>query len=192
MVKLIYLHGFLSSPGSIKARQLLTYIAQLRNPPEIYLPALADYPQQALAKIEQLIHAIGTDQLCLIGSSLGGYYAAWLAEKYATKAVLINPAIKPFADLRAYLGIQRNIYTQDSYRITEQHLDELRAIKVSILTRPERYFLLVQTGDELLDYREAVQFYHGAQQVVIEGGDHGFQRFTDHIPQILKFAGIQL
>jgi predicted esterase YcpF (UPF0227 family) len=49
---------------------------------------------------------------------------------------------------------------------------------------------LVETGDELLDYREAVQHYAGADQVVVQGGDHSLQSFPKHLPRILEFAGL--
>jgi hypothetical protein len=188
MTTLFYLHGFNSSPGTFKGRQLMAYVASLTNPPELYLPALLHRPAQAIAKLEKLIEAVGVSGLTLVGSSLGGYYATALAERHGCRAVLINPTIRPYEDLHDYLGPNRNLYTGEQYEITPTHFDELRALRVERITRPERYWLLVQTGDEVLDYREAVAFYAGAQQTVIEGGDHGFQGFEGCLPAILEFA----
>jgi hypothetical protein len=144
-----------------------------------------------MAKLEKLIDAVGATDLTLVGSSLGGYYASALAERHGCRAVLINPAIRPYEDLRQYLGRNRNLYTGEDYEITPAHFDELRALKIERITRPERYWLLVQTGDEVLDYREAVAFFAGAKQTVIEGGDHGFQGFERYLPALLEFAGVE-
>jgi len=101
--------------------------------------------------------------------------------------VLINPAIHPHRDLRTFLGVQQNLHTGEKYELTEAHLAQWARLFVPTVT-PSRYLLLVETGDELLDYREAVGKYAGAKQVVGQGGDHTLQSFPDHIPLILEFA----
>jgi len=186
---LVYLHGFNSSPGSIKARQLLRHLATLPNPPELYVPMLPYSPAQAIAKLDRLCALLPGDDTTLIGSSLGGYYATWLAEQHGCRAVLVNPAVRPYDDLARYLGPNRNLYTGETYDLAPHHFDQLRALKVQRITRPERYWLLAQTGDEVLDYRAAVALYAGARQTVIEGGDHGFQNFESHLGELLRFAG---
>jgi len=189
MIRLIYLHGFNSSPQTIKGRQLAAWLGPLAGRIAFDLPALPHRPAQAIMMLESLLAAQREDDITLVGSSLGGYYATWLAEKHGLKAVLINPAVLPDRDLTQYLGPQRNLYTNEAYELTQTHLAEMRALHVQRITRPERYYLLVQTGDEVLDYREAVAYYAGARQRVIEGGDHGFQDFEREIPGILQFAG---
>jgi predicted esterase YcpF (UPF0227 family) len=91
--------------------------------------------------------------------------------------------------LRAYLGVQRNLHTHQQYELTEEHLRQWEKIYQRTI-HPERYLLLVETGDEVLDYREAVQKYAGARQIVIDGGDHSLATFPNHIPLILEFARI--
>ena len=127
--------------------------------------------------------------LTLIGSSLGGFYATHLAEKYGARAVVINPAIRPQEDLRNYGTRQRNLYTGEEYDLTLTHFDELAALAVERITRPDRYFLLVRTGDEILDWCKAVAFYAGANHYVAGGGDHGWTDFSDEISSVLRFAG---
>jgi hypothetical protein len=127
--------------------------------------------------------------VCFVGSSLGGFYATYLAEKHAARAVLINPAIDPHVGLRAYLGPQRNLHTGEPYELAEAHLREWEKLYVPRIS-PQRYLLIVETGDEILDYRQAVQRYAGAEQVVIPGGDHSLQSFPQHLPRILRFAGM--
>jgi predicted esterase YcpF (UPF0227 family) len=98
----------------------------------------------------------------VVGSSLGGYYATWLAEKRGVSAVLVNPAVRPYELLRPALGVQKNLHTGKEYEFTERHLAELAALEVPAITRPERYLLMVETGDEVLDYTQAVARYRGA------------------------------
>lgn len=148
-------------------------------------PALPARAGEALARIEPLL-AAGT---CLVGSSLGGFYATWLAEKHDLKAVLINPAIDPHVGLRAYLGPQQNLYTGERYELTEEDLREWQSIHAPRVT-PSRYLLLVETGDEVLDYRKALERYAGCEQVVVQGGDHTLQSFPQHLSRILRFAGL--
>jgi hypothetical protein len=126
----------------------------------------------------------------LVGSSLGGFYATWLAERHGLKAVLVNPAVRPYEGLRELLGPQQNLHSGERYELTQAHLDELRDMEVAAITRPERYLLLVRTGDEVLDYRQAVERYRGCRQRVIEGGDHGFSDFGDYLDALLEFCGV--
>ena len=192
---LIYLHGFRSSPDSIKAQIFVRMVGALPVAirPRLFVPALSHGPADAIAGvagwIEREVRAPATE-LTLIGSSLGGFYATHLAERYGARAVLINPAIRPFDDLLPYAGTQTNLYSGQAFEVTEAHFAELRAMRVPRLTRRDRYFLLVRTGDEVLDWREAVAFYGGAWQYVAGGGDHGWADFADEVPAVLRFAGV--
>jgi predicted esterase YcpF (UPF0227 family) len=187
---IIYLHGFNSSPLSVKGRMLARAAAALPEAPRFHLPQLHHRPAQAMRDVCAWIdrEAPQRRELTLVGSSLGGFYATWLAERYGARAVLINPAIRPHVDLRAFLGRQRNLYTGEEYEVTTAHLDELASLAVPRITRPERYFLLVRTGDELLDWRASALFYAGAFQYVAGGGDHGWTDFGDEVGSILRFA----
>ncbi len=127
------------------------------------------------------------EKITLVGSSLGGFYATWLAEKHDVRAVLINPAIDPHVGLRAYLGPQQAFHGGERYELTEEHLRKWKELFV-IKVRPERYLLLVETGDEVLDYRAAVRKYRGAKQVVVQGGDHSLASFPVQMPLLLEFA----
>jgi predicted esterase YcpF (UPF0227 family) len=98
--------------------------------------------------------------------------------------------VKPDVLLAPLVGEQRNLHTDQRWMLTQAHIEELAGLDVEPITRPERYLLLVETGDEVLDWRQAVAKYTGARQVIVEGGDHGFSSFTDHIDDILRFAGV--
>ena len=186
---LIYIHGFNSSALSFKAGLLRRRMAELRRGCEIACPELPHSPSQAVRALESLIEAHRDDGVALIGSSLGGYYATWLAEKYGVRAVLVNPAVRPYELLARYVGPQTNLYTNIHYQLTPRDIEELRELEVARIT-PERYLLMVQTGDEVLDYRGAVERYRGAQQRVLEGGDHGFSSFGEHLDAALRFCGV--
>lgn len=182
---IVYLHGFNSSPQSHKAQVLGRYLAERGLEAQYACPALPVLASAAIRDIERL--GVGP-RTCFVGSSLGGFYATYLAEAHNARAVLINPAIEPHVGLRAYLGAQKNLYTGEPYELTERHLAEWAALVVPKVTA-ERYLLLVETGDEVLDYRQAVARYAGARQVVIQGGDHSLRSFPQHLPAILQFAG---
>jgi predicted esterase YcpF (UPF0227 family) len=183
---LIYLHGFNSSARSHKAMLMARYMEERGLAAQYACPDLPPLATQAMREIEKL--PIDADT-CVIGSSLGGFYATYLVEKRGGRGVLINPAIDPHVGLRAYLGPQKNLHSGEPYELTEAHLQEWRALYCERIT-PQRYLLLVETGDEVLDYRRAVERYAGAEQVVIEGGDHSLQSFPGLMPKILQFAGL--
>lgn len=185
---IIYLHGFNSSPQSGKAQYLATCLKKRGQ--ELYAcPKLPHRPDDAIAMTEVELARHPSNRITLVGSSLGGFYATWLAEKHGLRAVLINPAIDPHVGLRKYLGPQQSYHGGERYELTEEHLQQWKRLCVA-RPSPERYLLLVETGDEVLDYRIAVKKYRGARQVVVQGGDHSFASFSDHVPLILEFAGV--
>lgn len=184
---IVYLHGFNSSPASGKARQLGEHMARLGRQAEYYCPALANSPRAAITQVETELAARHPESVTLVGSSLGGFYATHLAEKHGWKAVLVNPAVHAHLLLRSALGPQTNWHSGEQWELTAAHLAELAELDIPRITRPERYLLLVQTGDEVLDYHDAVTYYAGASQIVEDGGDHGFAGFERHFQTILDF-----
>jgi uncharacterized protein len=186
---IVYLHGFNSSPQSLKARLVEARMADLDLLDQLACPALPHSPKEAIASIDVLLPADASG-VTFIGSSLGGFYATHLAEKHGARAVLVNPAVQPHVLLAPFVGEQQNLHSGEKWALTPAHIAELAALEVEPVTRPERYLLLVETGDEVLDWRQAVAKYSGARQVIVEGGDHGFSSFTDHIDDVLRFAGM--
>ncbi len=182
-----YLHGFNSSPASHKA-QVLKEAMRSRGLAHRYAcPALPDAPAEAIRAIEAAVAGCDPATVTFVGSSLGGFYATWMAEKLGCRAVLINPAIRPHIGLAAYLGVQKNLHTGEPYELTRAHLEGWRALLVEPID-PERYLVLLETGDEVLDWREAARKYEGARMVVRDGGDHTLQSFPEHLERILAFA----
>lgn len=187
---LLYIHGFNSSPASFKAKMLQDVLTRTARGDEFLCPALPHRPAKAMALLEAIIPEHPRDTLTIVGSSLGGFYGTYLTEKYGLRSVLINPAIYPHEGLRAYLGPQKNLYTGEEYVLTERHLEELSALFVPKLQRLDRYLLITATGDEVLDYRDSVARYAGAEQMIIQGSDHGLSDFALYLDKILLYAGV--
>ena len=189
---IIYLHGFRSAPASIKAQALKARMTERGLADRFWCEQLPVSPRAAIALAEAAIARARAAGLTptVVGSSLGGYYATWLAERHDLQAVLVNPAVVAPLELGAYVGMQDNMYTGERFEFTRGHIDELRALEVPAVSRPQRYWLLVETGDEVLDYRHAVDKYAGARQTVLEGGDHGFSRWGDYLDAVIAFAGL--
>jgi len=195
---IIYLHGFCSSPASWKSRLLGEFMQARDNGDQFVCPLLSPVPDEAATSISRLIEA-AEGPVTLIGSSLGGHYANHLAEKHDLKAILINPAV-PQGDflwgavdgvnLDKFVGEHHNYHSGEHFVFTEEHAAQLRT-QVTPPT-PSRYWLLQEAGDEVLDYRQAQDFYAGCRQTLLPEGDHSFTQFPHFIPQILEFAGIQL
>lgn len=182
---LIYIHGFNSSPASFKARVLRDALAQRAPAMTFVAQALPHSPAAASHLLDALVAA--HPHALLVGSSLGGYYATVLAERHDLRAVLINPAVRPYELLDGHVGAQKNYHSGEEYDFTPAHVAELRALEVAAIT-PQRYLLMVETGDEVLDYRLAVARYRGARYCVIEGGDHGFSDFALYLDRVFEFA----
>ena len=183
----IYLHGFLSSPQSQKAVQFLEYVRAHHPDLTIEIPQLANYPNDALAIIEQLVSKHKGKKLRFIGSSLGGFLSTFMVEKYSGKAVLINPAVRPFELLVDFLGEHINPNTQQSFLLEKKHIDELRQLDTPTLNPASDYWVLLQTADETLDYRQAETKYQDFRLSIVQGGDHSFQDFQRFLPDIFRF-----
>ena len=188
MTVLIYLHGFLSSPESTKAIQVKDWLTHNRPDIDYLCPALSSYPKQAIATLDQLMRERQAGKLMLMGSSLGGYWATWLAEQYDVPAVLINPLVHPSVLKEKYVGVPlRNYHTREAYLLTDEDMHALSSVEVEKIADDSRFWLMVQTEDESLDYRFAVKKYKGSRQLVEEGGNHSFENFSDWIPSAIEF-----
>ncbi|WP_322402824.1 YqiA/YcfP family alpha/beta fold hydrolase [Massilia luteola] len=188
---LLYLHGFRSSPRSFKARVVQQRMEAAGRAGDLICPQLPPSPKAAMDLVLTLVEryaARGDNALAIIGSSLGGFYATWLAERFGCRAALINPAVDPLKDLDKHVGITTEWHTGEPFEFKREYIDELAALKVGTITRPERYFLLAATGDEVLDYRDMVAHYGGAHQHVIEGSDHAVSEFEQYVDEVLAFC----
>ena len=186
----LYLHGFLSSPLSKKAQQLSTYFDQHLPAAKLSIPTLAFEPKIAIKQAQDELAELHSqyDNVFIIGSSLGGFYATYLAETTGTKAVLINPAVRPFDLFANYLGPNTHFYTGVVHELTMEHIEQLKALDSPCIKQPEQLFLLLQTGDETLDYRQAANLYRSCSSWLEGNGNHSFERFLERMPMILTWA----
>ncbi|MGG1946126.1 YqiA/YcfP family alpha/beta fold hydrolase [Trinickia sp. NRRL B-1857] len=187
---ILYLHGFRSSPQSFKARLLAARMAELGLSDEWRCPMLPVSPLEALAVAQAQVAGVAAGDVTVIGSSLGGYFATYLAEKHGWRAVLLNPAVLPQRDLSAYLGEQPLWHGGGSIVVEPHHLTELQTLGVESISRPGRYYLIAATGDEVLDYREMLAHYPGVETKLITGSDHAISEFADYVDDVLAFCGV--
>ena len=187
---ILYLHGFRSSPKSFKAQLLAARLAALGRAQEWRCPMLPVSPLEAVALAQAQVAGLPPEDVTVVGSSLGGYFATYLAEQHGWRAVLLNPAVLPQRDLSAYLGEQPLWHGGGSIVVEPRHLDELRSLAVASITRPERYYLIAATGDEVLDYREMLAHYPGVETKLITGSDHAISEFADYVDEVLAFCGV--
>jgi len=188
---LLYLHGFRSSPRSSKAqlvsRQVATHFPQVT----LWCPQLPPSPRDAMKGVMQGIAGWPRERMAVIGSSLGGYYATWVAEQTGCRAALLNPAVEPARDLAKYIGEQAAWHDpEEKFFFRPEYVDELRALACPAITRPERYYALIAKGDEVLDWREMTGRYPGSHIRLLEGGDHAISAFADYLDEVLAFLDL--
>lgn len=186
--RLLYIHGFRSSSRSFKAGLLRERLAALGLERAFVAPDLPHEPDRAMAAIMDLQPQ---PRDTLVGSSLGGFYATWVAEQTGCRAVLLNPAMHPARDLAGHVGPQTGFHDGKPFVFEAAWLGQLRRCEVPAITRPERYFLVAAKGDELLDWREMVAAFPGARIRVLEDGDHGLSDFQEHLDEVLAFARLR-
>lgn len=184
----LYLHGFRSSPRSFKARLVQERMTAAGRASELICPQLPASPKAAMELALLLAERHAPDNLAIVGSSLGGFYATWLAERLGVRAVLLNPSVNPLASLEKHVGLTTAWHSDEPFEFRREYMDELAELTVARITRPERYFLIAATGDEVLDYRDMLAHYQGARQHVIEGSDHAISEFSQYVDEVLAFC----
>lgn len=179
MPKILYLHGFASCGQGNKSSLLKAYFGE----EDVIAPDLPPSPIDAIDTIEKILGTLDFD--ILIGSSLGGFYATIIAEKYGMKAVLLNPSTRPWETLAAYTGWQKRFCDEEVFEFKPVYLEQLKMLQ----TAPEkgRYLVLLQSEDEVLDYTKAQSFYNKHKVIVEYGGNHRFENLDEYLSMIEKF-----
>ena len=191
-LQLVYLHGFRSSPNSSKAKLTGAAVqAKIDAGAALhwFCPQLPPAPQKAIDLVLSQLQTTQPARVAIIGSSLGGFYANWLAEHLGCRAVVLNPAVYAARELAPYVGDLTQYDSHEPFDFKAEYIEELKALQIMQITAPERYFLMAAKGDELLDWREMVDFYANAHQLVLEGSDHGLSEYSHYLPRVLDFVG---
>jgi len=189
---LLYLHGFRSSPQSAKARLVAEHVARHHPGLFFWCPQLPPSPREAMALVAGGIAAWPQGEgMAVIGSSLGGYYASWVASQARCTSVMLNPAVHPARDLARHIGEQTTWHDpEERFFFRPEFIDELKALDVSQLPPAGPELLIAAQGDELLDWREMVARYPRARQQVLPGGDHALSDFPAHLEAALRFCDL--
>lgn len=174
----------------MKAMKVAAWMHEHRPDVTWWCPQLPPSPDEAMAMVFAHIAAWPTDGMAVIGSSLGGFYATAVAERTGCPAVLLNPAVEPARDLARYIGEIQAWHSDERFYFRPEFVEQLRALRPARITRPERYFAIIAKGDEVLDWREMQARYSACQVKLLEGGDHALSDFDDHLPEVLRFAGV--
>jgi len=194
LTHLLYLHGFRSSPQSTKARQFADWVRTHRPDVTWWCPQLPASPREAVALLEEGCLDWPKEHTAVIGSSLGGFYASVLTERWGSRAVLLNPAVNPARDLATQIGESRSWHDDAPFFFRPEFIDELQAMAPAAITRPERYLAVIAEGDEVLDWREMRDRYADCAMRVLPrdapGSDHALSRFELQMPEVLAFAGL--
>ncbi len=192
---LMYLHGMNSSPFSDKAQAVFRYTKKYHPEIDCLIPEQKNHPQKNAESLLSMLNSFDEDAtIYLVGSSLGGYYATWLRERLLAKfkdkiikMILINPASKPYCLFDNYLGLQTNSYTNEQYEITMKHVFELKALEYDSISSPHNVLIMLQTGDETLDYRVSKEHYKCCNFDITQGGNHAFEKFDSALPKLFEF-----
>ncbi|RZL86125.1 MAG: esterase [Variovorax sp.] len=186
---LLYLHGFRSSPQSTKARVMAARVAECHPAVKWWCPQLPPSPREAVNLVMRGVADWPRESMAVVGSSLGGFYATYVAGMTRCRTVLLNPAVHPARDLARYIGEQTQWHDPaQHFHFRPQFVDELRSLEIGQLTRPERVLAIIAKGDEVLDWREMSARYPGSRIKLLEGGDHALSDFqTRHLDEVMAF-----
>ena len=188
---LLYLHGFRSSPQSAKARLMAARVQAGHPGVRWWCPQLPPSPSQAADLIAEGLAGWPRGRMAVVGSSLGGFYATWVAERQGCRAVVLNPAVDPARDLAAHIGEQVAWHDPaERFFFRPEYVDELHALQAGPLADPARYLAVIAKGDELLDWREMAARYQGVRLRVLEGSDHALSDFARHLDEVLAFLDL--
>ena len=186
---IFYFHGFASSADSTKALVFQNFIKKRFPSVQLHIPNIDNSIEKSFVQLEDLVAKNNTNKL-FMGSSLGGFYASYFAEKYNSKAVLINPASNPYRGMEMYLGKNINYSTNEEFYLTKEDLEVLKEKNVSSINNPSNYLVLVETGDEVIPFKYTLEFYKGCNFCVVNGGSHSFDSFQDKLEIIASFLEI--
>lgn len=192
----VYLHGFRSSPSSVKAQRVVRAFQEAGVLSRLWVPALPPSPIEAMqlirTELQARMHRHPDLKVAFVGSSLGGFYATVLAEEVpSSRVVLINPAVTPHLDLEDQIGRQQVYFSDEEIEFVPAYLQALKDMQVDRLTGLNRYFLMAASDDEVLDFKQMTATYANAHQLRLMGSDHAMTEFEDFLPYLLLFLGVK-
>ena len=187
---ILYFHGFKSSSDSGKAQEFKKFIENKTSQTKILIPDLADDFREANKEIEDLISK-NAPNILFMGSSLGGYYALYFAQLYKTKSALINPAIPPLRDFEIHLGKNENYATGNKFTISKDDISYIRSLHHKKILEPKNNLILLESGDEILNYVESSSYFRGSYIDIFYGGNHSYTSIKENFTKIKDFFNLK-
>ncbi len=181
----VYLHGYLSK-GDRSFKSLLLKDYLLENFPKVnfHAPNYPDWPSKAVVSLQEFFLALKGEDTIVVGSSMGGFYATLLQQRFGFDAILLNPCVHPqdfFASLVQRPSDELKVLI-DNTPLKDDLIDTLTNLDKTISLRHDKFMVYLQDGDEVLDYLKAVSFYKGCHIDIQGGGDHGLSNFAAYLP----------
>ena len=176
---ILYIHGFASCGNSNKTKLLTQHFDKF------LAPDIPVDPDEAIFFIQKLI--LDNNVTMLIGSSLGGFYAAYFAHKFQIKTILLNPSTQPFITLAPYVGTNKFFCSDESFEWTKEHITKLMPYAISKDSIQAPVLVLLQKGDEVLDYQKAASLYENYKLIIQENGNHRFENLDEYLQEIREF-----
>ena len=183
---ILYFHGFKSSSDSGKAQEFKKFIENKTSQTKIIIPDLKDDFKEAHKQIEGLINK-NSPNILYMGSSLGGYYALYFAQLYKSKSVLINPAIAPLSDFEIHHGKNENYATGNKFTISKDDIYYVRSLHHKKILEPKNNLILLESGDEVLNYVESTSYFRGSYIDILYGGNHSYTSIKEKFTKIKDF-----
>jgi predicted esterase YcpF (UPF0227 family) len=187
---ILYFHGFKSSSDSSKAQEFKKFIENKTSQTKIIIPDLEDDFKEAHKQIETLIDK-NSPNILYMGSSLGGYYALYFAQIYKSKSVLINPAIAPLNDFEIHLGKNENYATGNKFTISKDDISYIRSLHHKKILEPKNNLILLESGDEILNYVESSSYFRGSYIDIFYGGNHSYTSIKEKFTKIKEFFNLK-
>ena len=186
---LIHIHGFLSANNADRVVALQTHVSEHQLNLDVISPQLPENPQPAMETLEKIIQQEITQRqsITLVGYSLGGYFATWLASRYKLRTVLVNPIVRGYDIMCEFFGECYNPHTDVKFSIGEQDIEFLISIYLETLPDPELFLVMLQLGDEITDPKDALEYYAQCELLVEDGGTHEFEHFEKHLETVFNF-----
>ncbi len=186
---IIYVHGFMSSGNATKSKILSAAVTARFSDIAYDSPTLPHHPVKAMQLLYNMLDQRKEKyRFCFVGSSLGGFYAMHLAHVYPeSMAVLINPTTNPWQTMDNYIGDYENPATGEKFSVTPEFVAALEQFKSEKIVDPQRFLLLLQTDDDVIDYHIAQQVFSDSPQIVRTGGGHQFSDFEQILPEMFDF-----
>ena len=181
-MKLVYFHGFGSAGNSAKSQALKARFGD----DNVWSPNLPLDAFEVIDMVADYVRSVKDYPIIFSGTSLGGFYANYFAQRFDCPCVLVNPAFNPGQSLSKSLGQHNNYATGLPFELTQNHLDKWNAMKADNTDINGALInLFIALDDEVIDAQQMLAaFPHYKYLKTFEKAGH---RFEQHWPEVVDF-----